>query len=228
MTDAPRRARRKRTVDRLALDEGDIKPVFDPDAWADDILDMLQSTRRYYSKPQNNDARDRAAAVLGVVVKSFMQHPLLKRGKGIEDLETLRHALKGLRLGRVHPLIASDDGVGSGAPATSAEREFKLYVLAAAVILKESSVPKPYQYVAELLYREGYRGKKSRTNFPASTVANWRSETDDQELTGHYMRFRSNPEFWGEATWPLSQARAKALAHEIISHPWMKLLNPPS
>lgn len=205
----------------------------DPIEWAQLFRKSLSESLSFHTEKPNSESvfnrRRQLAAYLDRVVYWLGRHPD-GPAPGIEQLALLSLAIEGINLGRVHELFSPPAGLGSGAPTSPADWNFRRHVLLGARLLHDAGVPNSDYVMADMLTRAGFRGQKTRTHFPQSNIASWRAELGSERNKRELDKFASLYSQWRNPTrtgleWPPSESQARAWASGIANADWLNLIS---
>lgn len=229
----PKTLRRRRRVGAVAEVPAPVESPFDGDLWARDLREALDRVALKFSAIPDTvmNRRRRTAQSLNALNRGLSRHPALKTAECHQYFALLSMALDGLNLGRQHEIVTPTEGLGSGAPDTPAEQRFRVFVLVGVALLTAAKVSPAAacKFMSVRLTEAGYRGEKTPTHFPASTIMNWRASlyrkpdhADAKLVEQQFLAFARNADHW-----PPSQEQAQSWATSIATHPATFMLKRP-
>ena len=230
-----RRPRRRRVPDWI--DTTDPKPpAFDPVAWAEDGVDLLDYVRDAKpGKPVAHEGRWRTRRVVGALQHMLGSHPAFKDHAVRGDLAVLVLALDGLDNFVEHELLRKRKG-GNRPPETKLSRQFRLLVLQMVdhLILAGMDREAAYKFLAAEITAAGQGALKPPADnpdapFPPATIKRWYQRTRINIDAG---KDADNPEDAEWLFWRSRQRQAETVpeaqhsVREWLAQPVVKAIFP--
>jgi|GEM_PF-3293814 len=180
---AERRARRRRVPDRVDTTDPE-PPAFDPVAWAEDGLDLLDHVRDAKpARPAIHEGRWRTRRAINALSRMLGSHPSFKDHAVRGDLAVLALALDGLDNFVEHDMLRKRKG-GNRPPGTRLSRQFRLLVLQMVdhLILAGMDRGAAYKFLAAEITAAGQGALKPPADnpdapFPPATIKRWYQRT---------------------------------------------------
>lgn len=153
------------------------------DGWARTLVNYVRFTNWHSGETDTlRGRRRRLRRTLNALNAAFELHPDLATLDVRDDLALLGLALDGLDVGATHPLLRTPEGVGNRPPDHKLTQQFRVYIIAFAVILDRCGVTGQvaYEWIANELDRAGVpQPKGAKRDTPGhkwKTIAKWHKE----------------------------------------------------
>lgn len=137
--------------------------IREDDGWGDALVSIL----RYAGNPEESistvsERRRRLRRLLNALNHAMGVHPDLAELEVRDDLAHLGLALEGLDVGVIRPILRKPEGVGNRPPDTRSMQQFRVYVVAFALLLDQSGVKRSdaFTWVADQLTAAGAKGSR--------------------------------------------------------------------